>query len=1123
MSRTTGTVMHNGYVLTLAAIESRLYTNESDSIFMRWPTAEKELPRGNHTPDGLSATCLHFMEDIMTRTGRPNHKWDSFLFLHFGGWDFLIDYARKDAKRRGYLLRCEEKGYSVSGDRVYFDECLVSERPVKGVIAAVPSTAMKCIVDANVYLVRNFCGLYSDAGMDTLCSEIRRFLETGPDEEKTLAPQMNAQDRYCIFMYIRSCLDKYEAARDDAQDSDVLSRHLGTALAWLLLAALLRDSCENLCRLIPSPSIQLLRVQIREASASPLPAVAPSSLPPVPAHFLGRESELEILERHFHSSSAPFFITGEGACGKTSLAAAFAAAHSPAMPSVPAPAASERSRSAGPAMSAGWTGIYAIYSGDLKNTIASIRFRDTEALRRGAPSLTGTGTELCSAPDCAYTDALYRFNMSRITQYGSRILLIIDNMDAPQYDRTFTELLSQPLDPGSATASAVAGPASASAAAGRTNADILEELQRTGAALLFTTRTTAPPQYHSMCLSAPEHEFPLRVLLDLSKEIYSDCAFTEYDEVLMSQIILAVGKHVLMVELLSAALQQQSGFSSMEEVLDRITSLRLPGIRGEVTTRKHPAPAASVYELIRNVFSFSLYGEEMTEMLRLLSLLSPLGMDMELFMHLADCTSDQYGLNSGRPVSTETSDSIRRTLLRLRDLHLVAIEPRTAHISMHPVIADVAAADLRPDLSNCDQAIGKAIAFYDPDSTAVRDVRHLSQIRAMCERSFLVLGGNGAVGAKEPQDASAGSDALPQTASAAPSKTDPSVCRIRLSAAVSRIEYYLGNYRNALLWADRSCLEYTGSRPGLPALYAESLKCAAQALSKLGQYEKAKELYEEEVCLLADEAGEAHPETAYALNDLGVVLEEMGDPDAAMECLLKAWEILEKLFGADSPEIASTCNNLGMVCADLGDPETAEAYYRQSLDITRKHYGESHPETAVLYSNLGELLMNARESGSGGSAPEEARRYFEKALEICTSAFGPDYPANACTLSNLGILEDMEGNYQEARSCYERALRIQSSVAGPDHPHCADILHNLAVSYIEEAFAEADGEDANDQGAGDCASPGSAADLTLLRKALEQDRRALSIARSRLGDGHPMTIMLEDSVRWLNEKLGIET
>ena len=83
--------MNNRYVLTLAAIEARLYTDEADSVFMRWPTAEKELPSGNHTPGGLSETCLHFMEDIMTKTGRPNHRWDNYLYLHFGGWDLLMD------------------------------------------------------------------------------------------------------------------------------------------------------------------------------------------------------------------------------------------------------------------------------------------------------------------------------------------------------------------------------------------------------------------------------------------------------------------------------------------------------------------------------------------------------------------------------------------------------------------------------------------------------------------------------------------------------------------------------------------------------------------------------------------------------------------------------------------------------------------------------------------------------------------------------------------------------------------------------------------------------------------------------------------------------------------------
>ena len=45
----------------------------------------------------------------------------------------------------------------------------------------------------------------------------------------------------------------------------------------------------------------------------------------------------------------------------------------------------------------------------------------------------------------------------------------------------------------------------------------------------------------------------------------------------------AVGKHVMLVELLCAALQQQSGFFSPEEVLDKLKSLQLPQIEGCVT------------------------------------------------------------------------------------------------------------------------------------------------------------------------------------------------------------------------------------------------------------------------------------------------------------------------------------------------------------------------------------------------------------------------------------------------------------------------------------------------------------------------------------------------------------
>lgn len=1055
--------MNNRYVLTLAAIEARLYTDEADSVFMRWPTAEKELPSGNHTPGGLSETCLHFMEDIMTKTGRPNHRWDNYLYLHFGGWDLLMDYVKRDPKRRGYLLRCEEKGYSVSGDRHYFDEALVSNGIVNGTAAAIPSSTMKCIIEANIYLVRCFCGLYSSATMDTLCGEIRQFLETGSNEENGLAPQMDPQDRYYIFMYIRSCLEAYEAAQADGADADTLSRHLGTALAWLVLAALLRDSCENLCRLIPSPSIQLLRVQIREAQSSSAPAVAPASLPPVPGLFLGREKELDEIGRFFDSSAAPFFICGEGACGKTSLASIFASR-------------SDR-----------FTGIYAVYTGDLVSTIASIRFRDTLPMDR------------------ADVSALYNFNLNRLTQFSSQILLIIDNFDAPNYDRTFTELLSQ----GSTE---------------MTNAEVLEDLMRAGVRLLFTTRTSVPPQYDSLCLSDAAHELPLGTLLQLAKSIYTDCSWTERDEVLMSQIILTVGKHVMLVELLSAALQQQSGFSSLEEMLDKLTSLQFPQIEGSVTTRRSAAVASSVYELMRRIFRFSSYEEPVRQMIRRLSLLSPLGMDIEPLRQLIGWNNDK---------------DFRDVLLRLRDLHLVTIDPRTAHISMHPVLADVAAADLKPDADNCSEMIANAVRYFDEDSAQRYDARHLEQISAMCKRCVMVL-----IGQKSDIDPGA-SEIIPIT--------------VRLSLSISGIDYRLGNYGSASFWAEQAFTELGGwnslephtpesstDRCALVENRAEAFKCAARAYAKLGEYDTACEYYEKELELLPEDM---ESELAVALNDYGVLLEEMGRFEESFDCLTRAWEIQQDLFGPDSPETISTCNNLGLISTDMGDNEAAEMFYRHALRIALEYYKEGHPETAIMYANLGELLMHSYEivegyveendsdlveGGESAEADEsaetdasagadasmearlaESRRYLIRALEITTNAYGPDYPDNACTLSNLGILEDMEGNHKKAREHYRKALKIQSAAAGSDHPHCADILHNLGVSYIDEALEPFSSPEEFSAAPVDHKRDA----LPLLNKALACEQKALSILESVFGKSHNSVEMLKNEVEWLENEL----
>jgi tetratricopeptide (TPR) repeat protein len=306
-------------------------------------------------------------------------------------------------------------------------------------------------------------------------------------------------------------------------------------------------------------------------------------------------------------------------------------------------------------------------------------------------------------------------------------------------------------------------------------------------------------------------------------------------------------------------------------------------------------------------------------------------------------------------------------------------------------------------------------------------------------------------------------------------------------------------------------------------------------------YDIACDYYEKELELIPEEKKR---ELAVALNDYGVLLEEMGCLEEAADCLMKAFAIQEELFGPDHPEIISTFNNLGLICTDMGDYKAAESFYRRALRISLEYYKEGHPETAVLYGNLGELIMHCcqnieedaeneaiidaeaiadTEAPAQSDAPEdtksrlaEARHYLMRALEITTDAYGPSYPDNACTLNNLGLLEDLEGNHKKAREHYRKALEIQRAATGGDHPHLADILHNLGVSYIDEAlkpfsspesFSSSSVEQKKDA-------------LPLLRKALACEKKALAILAAVFDSTHPSVEMLQNEVEWLENELG---
>jgi tetratricopeptide (TPR) repeat protein len=133
---------------------------------------------------------------------------------------------------------------------------------------------------------------------------------------------------------------------------------------------------------------------------------------------------------------------------------------------------------------------------------------------------------------------------------------------------------------------------------------------------------------------------------------------------------------------------------------------------------------------------------------------------------------------------------------------------------------------------------------------------------------------------------------------------------------------------------------------------------------------------------------------------------------------------------------ATRLNNLALVLQDLGQPAAARPPLERALHIDETVHGPDHPAVAIPLSNLAMVL---RDLGQ----PAAARPLAERALRIDETVHGPDHPAVASSLNNLAAVLSALGEPAAARPLAERALRIAETAHGPDHPTVAMLRANL--------------------------------------------------------------------------------
>jgi tetratricopeptide (TPR) repeat protein len=243
-----------------------------------------------------------------------------------------------------------------------------------------------------------------------------------------------------------------------------------------------------------------------------------------------------------------------------------------------------------------------------------------------------------------------------------------------------------------------------------------------------------------------------------------------------------------------------------------------------------------------------------------------------------------------------------------------------------------------------------------------------------------------------------------------------------------------------------------------------------QLLMKLGQFDKAQEVYEAMLAQTTDDREEAsiyhqlgwiknnqeeyadairfyeksieinektlppnHPDLATSYGNIGSVYDNMGEYSKALSFHEKSIEIYEKTLPPNHPHLATSYSNIGRVYDNMGEYSKAFSFQEKAFEIREKTLPPNHPHLATSYSNIGRVYDNMGEYSKAFS-------FHEKALEIDEKTLLPNHPNLAISYSNIGSVYDKMGEYSKALSFHEKALEIDEKTLLPNHP-------NLAISY----------------------------------------------------------------------------
>jgi CHAT domain-containing protein/Tfp pilus assembly protein PilF len=179
-----------------------------------------------------------------------------------------------------------------------------------------------------------------------------------------------------------------------------------------------------------------------------------------------------------------------------------------------------------------------------------------------------------------------------------------------------------------------------------------------------------------------------------------------------------------------------------------------------------------------------------------------------------------------------------------------------------------------------------------------------------------------------------------------------------------------------------------------------------------------------------------HPEIAWGLHEIGIMLLGQGDYTGAERYFTEALEQRRRALGEEHPDIARSLHDLAVVRMSQSDYAEADSLLKDCLVLRRRLLGDEHEDTLTAMGNLATVMQNL-------GAYDESEALYRESLGIWLDLAGREDVHVAALLNNLALVLRHKGDYAAAEPLLREALAIRRRLLGEVHVDVANSLNNI--------------------------------------------------------------------------------